>query len=58
MISWKDMDERERSVWSATYGAAWMTYQYERPEAQLEDAIEMSDKAVEALRAYLKSLPS
>jgi len=51
MIDWKDLDERERAVWAATFGAAFMTYQYEREEARIEDAFEMADHAVAALRA-------
>jgi len=57
MIPWNDMDERERAVWSAAYGAAFMTYQYEREEAQLEDSVEMADRAVHALREATKKDP-
>jgi hypothetical protein len=53
MIAWKGMDERERAVWSATY-AAFMTYQYEREEARLEDSVEMADRAVRALREHVR----
>jgi len=63
MIPWTDMDERERAVWSATVGAAMVeresVYGIREDERQkfFEEAAELADLAVDAMREYLKGWP-
>jgi len=61
MIAWKDMDERERAVWSATVGATiaakYAIYTIKDYRKLFEEAADLADLAVDEMRAYLKDWP-
>lgn len=57
MIPWKDMDERERAVWSATVAAhfvnRWKCDREEYPDEEIfERAMNLADRAIYALRQH------
>jgi len=59
MIAWKDMDERERAVWSATVAVHFTSFFRDQQSdvIRMSYATNLADRAVYALRDQAKKGP-